>query len=151
MAWKRGRQSFKYFEVSAWSCGRFIPRERATDTHQTEGWEDPGDNMYAYMLAKEKILPQLGIERQSSSPLTTEPSLPINNLFNEVITRIMGLLARSLRTGVPIWESEGAGCKTVLQIWDIQNMNTEKQEGISEIYINELPVMGRSSFRRDFV
>jgi hypothetical protein len=58
--------------------------------------------MYAYMLAKEKILPQLGIERQSSSPLTTEPSLPINNLFNEVITRIMGLLARSLRTGVPI-------------------------------------------------
>jgi hypothetical protein len=97
------------------------------------------------------MLANLGIEPQSSSPLTTEPFLPINNLFNEVITRIMGLLARSLRTGVPISETEGASCKTVVKIWDIQNMNIEKQKGTSEIYTNELPVIRPSSFGTNFV
>jgi hypothetical protein len=94
---------------------------------------------------------KLGIELQSSSPLTTEPLLTINNLFNEVITRIMGLLARSLRTGVPIWETEGAGSKTIVKIWDMQNMNTEKQKGKSEKYTNEVPVTGWSSFGTHFV
>jgi hypothetical protein len=93
----------------------------------------------AYTLAwEENTLPLLGTEPQSSSPLTTEPSVSINNLFNEVITRIMGLPIRSLRAGAPISESAAARCKTVEQNADIQ-----KAKATSGTYTNELPVARR--------